>query len=272
MPIIRPDGTQAKTSWLPRATANPEGLAAAIERIAAETDEPPRRRRRRRGRGQPASGSASALGAPGLGVASAPDTASSEPSQPLAPATGDTRAPATGDTLAPATGDTLAPATSDVPAPVAEDRLGPLPPDLSWPERPPVPVTGRGANRMSEHRLPVGLPGRRSLLVISGIAAFAIAVAIVSLAGAFGGATASRNPSAHAIPPVTNTTTAPAPPVRRHERAPRRHRVPARHPGARRHRTTSRHATARDRRAAHRRSARRRRIAANRRRARAKRR
>jgi hypothetical protein len=244
---------------------SPKELAAAIERIASETEEPPpRRRRRRRGRAQAAAGLASGPGASALAVASAPDTAPSEPLQP--------HAPATGDSLAPATSAKLAPATSDVPAPVAEDRLVALPPDLSWPDRQVGPVTGRVANRMSERRLPVGLPGARSLLVIGVVAAVAIAVAIVSLNGAFGGTTASRNASAHAIPPVTNTTTAPAVPARHHQRAPRRHRVPARHSATRRHRTSPRHHAARHRRGVHRRSARHHRSAAHRRRARGKRR
>jgi hypothetical protein len=251
---------------------SPKELAAAIERIAAETEEPPpRRRRRRRGRAPAAAGSASGPGASTLAVAPAPDTASSEPLQPLPPATGDSLPPATGDSFASAAGDSLAPAASDVPAPVAEDRLVALPPDLSWPDRPAVPVPGRVANRMSDRRLPVELPGARSLLAIGVVAALAIAVAIVSLDGTFGGATASRNASAHAIPPVTNTTTAPAAPVRHHQRAPRRHRVPARHSAARRHRTTPRHHAARHRRAARRRAGHHR-GAAHRRRVRAKRR
>jgi hypothetical protein len=236
---------------------SPKELAAAIERIASETEEPPPRgMRRRRGQAQAAAGSASGPGASTVAVAPAPDTASSEPVQPLAPASGDSPAPA----------------TSDVPAPVAEDRVVALPPDLSWPDRPAGPVTGRVANRMDERRLPVALPGARSLLAIGVVAAVAIAVAIVSLNGVFGGGTASRNASAHAIPPVTNTTTAPAAPARHPQRAPRRHRVPARHSAARRHRTSPRHHAARRRRAAHRRRVRHHRGAAHRRRARAKRR
>jgi hypothetical protein len=243
---------------------SPKELAAAIERLASETEEPPPgRRRRRRSREQGAAGSATGPGASTLAVAPAPDSASSELLQPLAPTTG--------DSLAPATGDSLAPAASDVPAPVAEDGLVALPPDLSWPDRPAGAVTGRGANRTSERRLPVALPGARSLLVIGVVAALAIAVAIVSLNGAFGGATASRNTPAHALPPVTNTTTAPAAPVPQHQRAPRRHRTPARRSAARRHRTGPRHRAARHRRAVHRRSAGHRRGAAHRRPARAKR-
>jgi hypothetical protein len=235
---------------------SPKELAAAIERLASETEEPPPgRRRRRRGGAQAAAGSASGPGASTRAVAPAPDAASSEPLQPHAPANS----------------DSLAPGASDVPAPVAEDRLVALPPDLSWPDRPAGPVTGRVANRTSERRLPLALPGARSLLVIGVVAAVAIAVAIVSLNGAFGGATASRNTSAHALPPVTNTTTAPAAPAPQHQRAPRRHRTPARRSAARRHRAAPRHHAAPHRRAPHRSSAGHRRGAAHRRPARAKR-